>query len=59
VVEDTDVSGIESLVTASVLWENVTVGGESTKSLHRMTVILAPQGQEWAISLIQVTPVVR
>jgi uncharacterized protein (TIGR02246 family) len=59
VLEDTDVSGIEFLVTASVLWENVTVGGESTKSLHRMTVILAPQGQEWAISLIQVTPVVR
>jgi uncharacterized protein (TIGR02246 family) len=59
VVEDMDVSGIESLVTASVLWENVTVGGAATRSMHRMTVILAPQGEQWAIRLIQVTPVVR
>jgi uncharacterized protein (TIGR02246 family) len=59
VLEDIDVCGIDSLVAASVLWENVTVGGESTRSLHRMTVILASQGEEWAISLVQVTPVVR
>lgn len=57
VVESTDIGPAESLV-ASILWENVTVGTESTTSMHRMTVILAPEGEDWAIFLVQVTPVV-
>jgi hypothetical protein len=34
------------------------IGTESTKSMRRMTVILAPEGEDWAIYLLQVTPVV-
>jgi hypothetical protein len=56
-VENTDVGPAESLV-ASILWENVTIGTDSTKSMHRMTVILAPEGEDWAIFLVQITPVV-
>jgi ATP-dependent Clp protease ATP-binding subunit ClpA len=43
---------------ASILWENVTFRGETTSSMHRMTVILAQEGDDWVISLLQVTPVV-
>jgi uncharacterized protein (TIGR02246 family) len=55
--EDTDINRAESLV-ASILWENVTVGSESTRSMHRMTFVLGPEEEDWAILLIQVTPVV-
>jgi uncharacterized protein (TIGR02246 family) len=55
--EDTDIGRAESLV-ASILWENVTVGSESTRSMHRMTFVLGPEGEDWAIFFIQVTPVV-
>ena len=55
--EDTDIGCAESLV-ASILWENVTVGSESTRSMHRMTFVLGPEDEDWAIFLIQVTPVV-
>ena len=43
---------------ANILWENVTFGGEATRCLHRMTVMVARDGEDWVISLIQVTPVV-
>jgi ATP-dependent Clp protease ATP-binding subunit ClpA len=43
---------------ASILWENVTFGGEATRSLHRMTVIVAQEGEGWVIFLIQVTPLI-
>jgi len=52
---DLDPSGF---VIASVLWENVTVVGESRRSTHRMSVILARHRNNWAISFVQVTPVV-
>lgn len=57
VLEGTDIGQGDSLV-ASVLWENVTVGSESTRALHRMTIVLAPEGEDWAIFLLQVTPIV-
>jgi ATP-dependent Clp protease ATP-binding subunit ClpA len=44
-------------VVASVLFENVTIGGSTTKAMHRMTVILALEGEDWVIFLLQVTPV--
>ncbi|HMI53116.1 MAG TPA: Clp protease N-terminal domain-containing protein [Candidatus Saccharimonadales bacterium] len=50
-------SGPAESVVASVLWENVTSRGEPTRSLHRMTVILAQERDDWAIFLVQVTPV--
>ena len=55
-VESIDMGPAESLV-ASILWENVTVGTESTRSIHRMTVILAPEGEDWTIFFVQVTPI--
>jgi uncharacterized protein (TIGR02246 family) len=55
--EDTDIGRAESFV-ASILWENVTVGSESTRSMHRMTFVLGPEDEDWAIFFIQVTPVV-
>jgi len=44
-------------VVASVLWENVTFGRETTRPMHRMTIILAQEVDDWAIFLLQVTPV--
>jgi ketosteroid isomerase-like protein len=58
VVEGTDPGPAGSLV-GNVLWEDVTVAGQAAKSTHRMTVVLAPEGERWPIFLIQVTPVVR
>ena len=55
--EDTDIGRAVSFV-ASILWENVTVGSESTRSMHRMTFVLGPEEEDWAIFFIQVTPVV-
>jgi ATP-dependent Clp protease ATP-binding subunit ClpA len=51
-------SGPAECVVASVLWENVTFGGEPTRSMHRMTVILAQALDDWPIFLLQVTPVI-
>jgi uncharacterized protein (TIGR02246 family) len=45
------------IMVASILWENVTAGGQSTKSMHRMTIVLAADEEDWAIVLLQVTPV--
>ena len=45
------------LMVASILWENVTAGGQSTRSMHRMTIVLAADEEDWAIVLLQVTPV--
>ena len=44
-------------VVASILFENVTIGGATTKAMHRMTVILALDAEDWVIFLLQVTPV--
>jgi ketosteroid isomerase-like protein len=45
-------------VMASILWENVTFGSQATKSKHRMTVILTRENEDWAIFLLQITPIV-
>jgi ATP-dependent Clp protease ATP-binding subunit ClpC len=42
---------------ASVLWENVSAGGEAARVMHRMTMALAVEDGDWAIFLLQVTPV--
>jgi hypothetical protein len=57
VLEGTYLSPSESVM-ASILWENVTFGGKTTRSMHRMTVILAQEGKDWVIFLLQSTPVV-
>jgi ketosteroid isomerase-like protein len=56
-LEKTDL-GPAGCLTASILWENVTVGGQSTRSMHRMTVVLAREDENWVIFLLQITPVV-
>lgn len=56
-VENTDVGPAESLV-AGILWENVTIETDPTRSIHRMTIIFAPEGEDWAIFLVQITPAV-
>jgi hypothetical protein len=42
----------------SVLWKDVIVPGETTRSMHRMSVLVAQEGGDWAIFLLQVTRVV-
>ncbi|HYT19995.1 MAG TPA: Clp protease N-terminal domain-containing protein [Candidatus Polarisedimenticolia bacterium] len=56
-LEGTYLGPAESAV-ANVLWENVTLGDEATRSMHRMTVIVAQEREEWVILLLQVTPVI-
>jgi hypothetical protein len=45
-------------VLASVLWENVTVPGLPPRAMHRMTLVLAPESEDGAIYLLQVTPII-
>jgi ketosteroid isomerase-like protein len=51
-------SGPNNSFVASVLWENVGQGDEPTKSIHRMTAVLGLEEQDWAVFLLQVTPMV-
>jgi uncharacterized protein (TIGR02246 family) len=55
-LEGTHLGPAETVV-ASVLWEDVT-GTEATKATHRMTVVLAQEGDDWVIFLMQTTPVI-
>lgn len=57
VLEGTYLGPSESVM-ASILWENVTFGGKTTRSMHRMTVILAQEGEDWVIFFLQATAVV-
>jgi hypothetical protein len=41
---------------ASVLWEFDAASSDRSKSLHRMSIVLAFTGEEWTIILVQVTP---
>ncbi len=56
-LEKTDLGPAGCLI-ANVLWENVTVGGRSTRSVHRMTIVLGREDENWVIFLLQTTPVV-
>ena len=51
-------AGPAETVMASILWENLTFRGEAMLCMHRMTVVLAQEGDDWVISLLQVTPVI-
>jgi len=55
-LESADIGPANCLV-ANVLWENVIITGESAKSIHRMTVILSKEVEDWVIFLVQVTPI--
>jgi hypothetical protein len=45
------------LFVATILWKNALLASEQRAWTHRMTVILLPEADEWAILLVQVTPV--
>ena len=45
------------VVVAMVLWENATLASMEHIGIHRMGVVLVRENQDWAIALMQVTPV--
>ena len=45
------------LLVAVVLWKNAILASMERVWMHRMSVVLVPQGGDWAIILAQVTPV--
>ena len=54
---ESSVTAPAELMVASILWENMAAGGQSTRSMHRMTIVLATDEEDWVIFLLQVTPV--
>ena len=55
-IEDTLVDSSELLVVV-VLWKNAILASMERVWMHRMSVVLVPQGNDWAILLAQVTPI--
>ncbi len=47
----------KGVVAAIVLWKNAVFASLERIWMHRMSVVLVPEGEEWTIVLIQVTPV--
>jgi len=45
------------LFIANVLWKNALLASEQRAWMHRMSVVLLPQTDEWQILFVQVTPV--
>jgi ATP-dependent Clp protease ATP-binding subunit ClpA len=45
------------LFIATVLWKNALLASEQRSWMHRMTIVLFPEGDEWKILLLQATPV--
>ncbi len=50
--------GPSQALVASVLWEFAAVSGGRSKSMLRMSIVLASAGAEWSIVLSQLTPLV-
>lgn len=55
-IEATPVNSSDHLV-AVVLWKNALVASMERVWMHRMTVVLVPKGEDWAIVSMHVTPV--
>jgi hypothetical protein len=55
-LEDTSAGPSHTLL-ASVLWEFAVASSDRSKSVLRMSIVLAWADEEWAIVLVQVTPV--
>ena len=45
------------VVVAVVLWKNAILANMERVWMHRMSIVLVRESQEWAIALLQVTPV--
>ena len=56
-VEDTTAFPSNTFV-ASIIWEFAAASNERSESILRMSIVLAFTGDEWAIVLVQLTPVV-
>jgi hypothetical protein len=56
-IEDIFFGPAES-VAATILWMDVTFGGQKDLSIQRMSVMLAREAEGWTIFFMQVTPVV-
>lgn len=56
VIEET-IQNTKEVVVAVVLWKNAILASMDRAWMHRMSIILVPEGEEWAIALLQVTPV--
>jgi hypothetical protein len=40
-----------------VLWKDVIVAGGTERSMHRMSIVVAQEGEDWSIFLVQVTQI--
>ena len=47
----------KEVVVAVILWRNAILASMERVWMHRMSIVLVPEGKEWAIALLQVTPV--
>jgi len=56
IIEET-IQETENVAAAIVLWKNAILASMERVWMHRMSVVLVPEEEEWAIALIQVTPV--
>jgi len=51
------ISERQAAVLVSVLWENAVHTEQTPRSVIRMTILLVPEDEEWAIFLMQIAPV--
>jgi len=56
IIEET-VADTSGLLVVVVLWKNAILASLERVWMHRMSMVLVPQGNDWAILLAQVTPV--
>jgi hypothetical protein len=56
IIEETLADASELLVVI-VLWKNAILASMERVWMHRMSIVLVPEGETWAILLIHVTPV--
>ena len=55
-IEETLINSNDQLVVI-VLWKNAILASMERVWMHRMSLVLAPEGDSWTIVLVQVTPV--
>jgi len=56
IIEQT-IADSSDVVMAIVLWKNVILASVERVWIHQMSVVLVPQGDDWTIVLMQITPV--
>ena len=56
IIEET-VADTNNLLVVVVLWKNAVLASLERVWIHRMSLVLVPQGDDWAIILAQVTAV--